>query len=61
MAYINRQSVSITTATGGGGTGYSPPVTGNLLTIIHDATSGLASTADFTVTVERDHTQSLLR
>lgn len=47
-------TVSITTATGGGATAYTPVVRGRVAAIIYtkDATTPLASTADFTITTE---------
>lgn len=54
MSYVERHSVSVTTATGGGATGYSPPVTGRIANVIYTAATGtpFASTADFTITAE---------
>lgn len=55
--HVERHTVEIITATGGGATGYTPPITGSINEIIYTAAtaaSALASTADFTVTVERD-------
>jgi hypothetical protein len=51
---VERFTVAAQTATGGGATVFSPPVTGRLASIIYtkDADNAFASTADFTVTVE---------
>lgn len=56
MTYIRRETVDIVTATGGSATEYSPPVTGRLVEIIYtkDGSNAFASTADFTITTERD-------
>lgn len=54
MAYAERHTVAVTTATGGGVTAYSPVVTGRIAAIryIKDGTAPLASTSDFTITTE---------
>ncbi|NGO50435.1 hypothetical protein [Allomesorhizobium camelthorni] len=54
--HVIRKVVDILTATDGGATEYSPPLTGRLVEVIYtkDASNALASTADFTVTTERD-------
>ena len=56
MGYIKRGNVSIVTATGGGATEYSPPMNGRLVEIIYTkhGSNAFASTADFTITTERD-------
>jgi len=53
MSYAELHTVTVTTATGGGGTGYTPVVTGKVALVKYTAaTGGLASTADFTVASE---------
>ena len=53
MSYAERHTVTVTTAAGGAGTGYTPVVTGEIAAIIYTAaTGGLASTTDLTVTTE---------
>lgn len=54
MSYVQRHTVSVTTATGGGATGYTPVVTGRVTNIVYTAPTGspYASTADFTITAE---------
>ncbi len=54
--HVQRHVVDVTTATGGTTTGYTEPVTGRLAAIIYtrDGSNAFASTADFTVTTERD-------
>lgn len=56
MSYIRREAVDILTTASGAATEYSPPITGRLVEIIYtkDASNALASTADFTITTERD-------
>lgn len=56
MTYVIRETIDIVTATGGGATEYSPPLSGRLVEIIYtkDASNAFASTADFTITTERD-------
>ena len=51
MSYAERHDIAITTATGGGATGYSPVITGSINAIIYtkdDFTDGV----DFTITAE---------
>jgi hypothetical protein len=54
MGNKKRQSVTVTTATGGGATEYSAVVQGTIRAIKYtkDGTAPLASTADFTITTE---------
>jgi hypothetical protein len=54
MSYVERHTVEVTTATGGGGTGYTSVLTGQVANIIYtaDGTAPYASTADFTITAE---------
>jgi len=59
MSYAQSHTVTVTTATGGGGTGYTPVVTGRIAAVTYtQATGGLASTSDLTVTTE-DTAQSV--
>ena len=60
MSYVEKHTVNVTTATGGGFTGYTPNVTGRIAAIryVKDGTAPLASTADFTITTE-DSAQNL--
>lgn len=56
MAYAERHEVTVTTATGGGATAFTPVVTGRVANIIYTvAATGVsfASTADFAITAER--------
>ncbi|HJT63086.1 MAG TPA: hypothetical protein VJ797_15560 [Burkholderiales bacterium] len=51
--YAERHTVTFVTATGGGATAYTPPVTGRIAAIRYikaTAAVALASTADFTIT-----------
>lgn len=54
MSYVERHTVEITTATGGGATGYTPVVVGRVASVVYTAATGtpFASTADFTITAE---------
>lgn len=54
MAYAEKHTVDVTTATGGGATAYTPVVKGRIASIryIKDGTAPLASTSDFTITTE---------
>lgn len=54
MTYVERHSVTIETATGGGATGFTPVVTGRVAAVVYTAATGTpyASTADFDVTAE---------
>ena len=53
MSYAQKHTVTVTTATSGVGTGYTPVVTGRIAAVIYTkATGGLASTSDLTVTTE---------
>ena len=55
MSYVQRHTVAVTTAAGGGATGYTPVVTGRIASVIYSkatAGSAYASTADFTITAE---------
>lgn len=54
MSYAEYHVVTVTTATGGTITGYTPVVTGRVVGIVYTAATGtpLASTADFTITTE---------
>lgn len=54
MSYVERHSVTIETATGGGATGFTPVVKGRVANIIYTAATGspYASTADFTISAE---------
>lgn len=55
MAYAERHTVAVTTATGGTVTAYTPPVTGRVAMIryVKDGTNPLASTSDFTITTDQ--------
>lgn len=52
--FIQRHRVAVVTATGGGATGYTPVLTGQLLAVhyLKDGSNAFASTADFTITGE---------
>lgn len=54
MAFAQAYDVSITTATGGTGTGYTPVVNGLISAVIYtaDGTSPFEATTDITVTTE---------
>ena len=51
MAYCERHTVSVTTASNGTATYYTPHVTGRIINVIYTKTD-FADTADFTITVE---------
>lgn len=55
MSYAERHTVTVTTATGGGATGFTPVVTGRIANIVYtaDGTSPFDSTVDFTITAEQ--------
>jgi len=53
MSYAELHTVTVTTATSGAGTGYTPVVTGKIALVKYaKATGGLASTSDLDVTTE---------
>lgn len=55
MSYIQRHVVSVTTATSGVATEYTPVITGRVVSIIYTkatAAVAFASTADFTITLK---------
>ena len=55
MTFVQRHTVTVTTATGGGATGYTPVLNGRIAGIRYTkatAASAYASTADFTITAE---------
>lgn len=53
MSYVERHTITVTTATSGAGIGYSPVVTGRVAALRYTkATGGLASTSDLTITTE---------
>jgi hypothetical protein len=49
--YAQRYSVSLTTASDGTATGYTPPVNGRILAVIYQKTD-FANGVDFTITLE---------
>lgn len=51
MSFAEKHTVAITTATGGGATGYTPVVNGRISVIAYTKTD-FATTADITVTTE---------
>jgi len=54
MSFPERHTVSVTTATGGGATAFTPAVRGRVAMVTYTAATGspFASTADFTITTE---------
>lgn len=54
MSYVEKHTVQLTTATGGGATGYTPVVKGEIAAVryVKHGTTPFASTADFTITTE---------
>ena len=58
MSYPVKSSVTITTATGGGATGYSDVMTGRVIAVKYEKDT-YASTSDFTITTA-DTGQSIL-
>lgn len=54
MAYAQRHTVSVTTATGGGAEAHTPVVTGRVANIVYtaDGSTPFDATADFTITAE---------
>lgn len=51
MSYAERHTVSLTTASGGGVTAYTPPVTGRVIACIYDKTD-FSNGVDFAITSE---------
>ena len=51
MSYVERHTVTVTTATGGGATGYTPDLTGRIVYMGYTKDT-FASTTDLTITTE---------